>query len=104
MTTVAIQVGAHTLAIELDTDNAPGLTSALLRSLPHSTIAVHTTTAGAEFCVPVPWFLWHENRRPPGPGDVGYASFGNYLCFYYGAMSHADSWSSVSSWPGPQPA
>lgn len=90
MMTVTLQVGASALAIELDAENAPGLAAALLGSLPHSTIAVHTTTAGAEFCVPVPWFHWHENRRPPGPGDVGYASFGNYLCFYYGAMSHAD--------------
>jgi hypothetical protein len=90
MTSVTLQVGAQALAIELDAENAPGIAAALLRSVPHSTIAVHTTTAGAEFCVPVPWFRWHENRRPPGPGDVGYASFGNYLCFYYGAMSHAD--------------
>lgn len=90
MSEVSVTVGDRRLSFALDTANAPGLSAALLSSLPHSTLAVHCQTAGAEFCVPVPWFHWHENRRPPQTGDVGYASFGSYLCFYYGAMHAAD--------------
>ena len=90
VSTIELAVGATRLAIELDTANAPGLSAAMLRAAPHETLAVHCATAGAEFCVPVPFFHWHENRRPPAPGDVGYASFGNYLCFYYGPMSAVD--------------
>lgn len=87
---VTLRVGADTLAIELDEAGAPGLTDAVRRALPHATLAVHCQVAGAEFCVPVPFFHWHENRRVPVPGDVGYASFGNYLCFYYGGMAADD--------------
>jgi hypothetical protein len=87
---IEVVVGQHELVVVLDVDAAPGLTSALLRALPHSSLAVHCQTAGAEFCVPVPFFHWHENRRPPTSGDVGYASFGNYLCFYYGPMVAMD--------------
>ncbi|VTU30205.1 hypothetical protein [Variovorax sp. PBL-E5] len=90
MNHLSITVGARELVVELDADRAPSLAGALSRASPHSTLAVHCPTAGAEFCVPVPFFHWHENRRPPMPGDVGYASFGNYLCFYYGEMSAAD--------------
>jgi hypothetical protein len=90
MTTLAMVVRGERLAIELDTAGAPGLTAALGACLPHATFAIHTQTAGAEFCVPVPFFHWHENRRVPVPGEVGYASFGNYVCFYHGAMLSAD--------------
>jgi hypothetical protein len=90
MSTIELTIGDARLSIALDTAGAPGLSAAMLRAAPHDTLAVHCATAGAEFCVPVPFFHWHENRRPPGPGDVGYASFGNYLCFYYGPMSAVD--------------
>jgi hypothetical protein len=87
---VILRVDADEIAIELDGGSAPGLTDAIVRSMPHATLAVHCQVAGAEFCVPVPFFHWHENRRIPSPGDVGYASFGNYLCFYYGEMAADD--------------
>jgi hypothetical protein len=87
---VEVVVGRHELVVALEGDAAPGLTSALFRALPHSSLAVHCQTAGAELCVPVPFFHWHENRRTPVAGDVGYASFGNYLCFYYGPMAAMD--------------
>jgi hypothetical protein len=87
---VILRVDADEIAIELDGGSAPGLTDAIVRSMPHATLAVHCQVAGAEFCVPVPFFHWHENRRTPSPGDVGYASFGNYLCFYYGEMAADD--------------
>lgn len=90
MTVLVLLIGGERLEIELDTAAAPGLSTALAACLPHGTIAVHAQTAGPEFCVPVPFFHWHENRRVPAVGDVGYASFGNYACFYYGAMSQAD--------------
>lgn len=90
MTELSVQVGGRELVVALDTAGAPRLTAALLAALPHRSIAVHAATAGAEFCVPVPFFQWHENRRTPVPGDVGYASFGNYLCFYYGPMAAVD--------------
>lgn len=87
---IDVVVGGHELVVSLDTGSAPHLTSALLRALPHQSFAAHCQVAGAEFCVPVPFFHWHENRRMPTPGDVGYASFGNYLCFYYGPMAPMD--------------
>jgi len=90
MTVIAALVGEETLHVDVDITNAPGLSAALLACAPHDTVAVHTQTAGAEFCLPVPFFHWHENRREPRTGDVGYASFGNYICFYYGEMSSAD--------------
>lgn len=93
MTTVSpiqVLVGDHRLEVTPDEKRAPGLVSALRRSVPHDTLAVHVQTAGDEFCVPVPFFHWYENRRKPAAGDVGYASFGNYLCFYYGPMAEQD--------------
>lgn len=90
MTLIDVVIGADSLEVELDIRCAPSVTAALLTAVPHDTVAVHAQTAGAEFCVPVPFFHWHENRREPQTGDVGYASFGNYVCFYYGAMSEAD--------------
>ena len=90
MTALVLTVDDEPLEIDLDTAGAPGLTAALLACTPHPTVAVHTQTAGAEFCVPVPFFHWHENRREPVTGDVGYASFGNYVCLYHGDMSEAD--------------
>jgi hypothetical protein len=90
MMTIALVVSGERLEIELDTVGAPGLSAALTACLPHDTIAIHTQIAGLEFCVPVPFFHWHENRRVPITGDVGYASFGNYICFYYGAMLPVD--------------
>ena len=87
---IQILVGDRRLEVTLDENRAPGLASALRRSVPHDTLAVHVQTAGAEFCVPVPFFHWYENRRKPEAGDVGYASFGNYLCFYYGPMAEQD--------------
>lgn len=90
MTAVTLRIGAEAIDIDLVTEAAPSLTAAILACSPHSTIAVHTQTAGAEFYAPLPFFHWHENRREPRPGDVGYASFGNYICFYYGEMAKAD--------------
>lgn len=90
MHAITLRVGSDTIAIELDEARAPGLTEAVVRTLPHATLAVHCQVAGAEFCVPVPFFHWHENRRVPVTGDVGYASFGNYLCIYYGEMAADD--------------
>jgi hypothetical protein len=87
---LVLQVGSNKIAIELDAARAPGLVEAIVHALPHATLAAHCQVAGAEFCVPVPFFHWHENRRIPTPGDVGYASFGNYLCFYYGEMAAGD--------------
>jgi hypothetical protein len=87
---ITLHVGTAELEVQLDTARAPGLASALLRSLPHASLAVHCLVAGAEFCVPVPFFHWHENRCIPKAGDVGYASFGNYLCLYYGDMAPDD--------------
>ena len=90
ISSVEVLVGERRLEVMLDEKRAPGLASALRRSVPHDTLAVHVQTAGDEFCVPVPFFHWYENRRKPEPGDVGYASFGNYLCFYYGSMAEQD--------------
>jgi len=87
---LVLHVGADEITVDLDAANAPGLTGAVVSALPHATLAVHCQVAGAEFCVPVPFFHWHENRRVPVLGDVGYASFGNYLCFYYGEMAADD--------------
>jgi hypothetical protein len=90
MTTITLRTGAETIEIELASEAAPSLSAAVLACMPHGTIAVHTQTAGAEFYAPLPFFHWHENRREPLPGNVGYASFGNYICFYYGEMAQAD--------------
>lgn len=87
---VTLRMDGGAIAIELDAQHAPSLAAAIARALPHPTLAVHCQVAGAEFCVPMPFFHWHENRRRPRPGDVGYASFGNYLCFYYGDMAADD--------------
>ena len=85
-----LQVGDRACVFELFEGAAPGLSAALRRATPHTSIAVHCQTAGAEFCVPLPFFHWHENRRVPVAGDVGYASFNNYLCVYYGEMDPDD--------------
>jgi hypothetical protein len=89
-TLMSLRVGDRACTFELFEDAAPGLCAALRRATPHTSIAVHCQTAGAEFCLPLPFFHWHENRRVPVAGDVGYASFNNYLCVYYGEMDPDD--------------
>jgi hypothetical protein len=88
--TLRLRVGQLEFLIDLLESEAPGLVAAVRRAAPHTTLAVHAHTAGAELCVPLPFFHWHENRRVPRPGDVGYASFNNYLCVYYGEMDADD--------------
>lgn len=90
-----LHVGDAACVFELLEDDAPSLTAALRRASPHASLAAHCQTAGAEFYVPLPFFHWYENRRVPEPGDVGYASFNNYLCVYYGAMDPDDGATNV---------
>lgn len=90
-----IRIGDEECIAELFRDEAPSLTATLERVLPHATLATHAQTAGKELCLPLPFFHWHENRRLPRLGEIGYASFNNYLCIYYGEMDPNDGATNV---------